>query len=110
MRTERLALTREFCLHYIDHIEPYVERGLYFQSFDRLYHAFQGFLQGLFISRRVYPIAYNKWIHEQVVEILGLPELYRRLPHILEIHNLESREVVERGESLRGFVDEYLVD
>lgn len=110
LRAERLAHTREFCLHYLDHIEPYVERGLYFQAFDRLYQGFQGFLQGLFIARRSYPIAYNKWIREQVEEILELPELYARLPHILEIPSLESRDVVHRGETLRALVDEYLVE
>lgn len=110
LRAERLAMTREFCHHFIDHIEPYVERGLYFQAFDRLYQAFQGMLQGLFIARRVYPIAYNKWIREQVVEILGLPELYARLPAILEIPSLESRDLVRNGEALRAIVEEYLVE
>lgn len=29
-------------------------------------------MQALFIARRTYPIAYDKWIREQVVDILGL--------------------------------------
>lgn len=100
LRAERLAMTRTFCRHYLAHIEPYVERGLYFQAFDRLYWAFQGFLQGLFLAKRTYPIAYNKWIKEQVVDILGLPELYRQLPSILEVRPLESRELVKNGKRL----------
>jgi hypothetical protein len=74
----------------LDHVPFFVGRGLYFQAFDRLYKAFQEFLQALFIARRVYPIAYNKWIHEQVAVRLGLPELYAQLPKILEITRLES--------------------
>ena len=108
LRAGRLSITREFCVHYIEHIEPYVGRGLYFQAFDRLYQAFQRFLQGLIIARRVYPIAYNKWIHEQVVEILGLPELYARLPTLFEIGRLESRELIVKGAMLNALVEEYL--
>lgn len=108
LRAERLAITREFCLYFLDHIEPYADRGLYFQAFDRLYQAFQGFLQGLFIAHRTYPIAYNKWIREQVEEILGLPELYRQLPHLFEIKAFESRELLEKSEQLRELVAVYL--
>jgi hypothetical protein len=110
LRAERLAATRGFCNYFLDHIEPYVERGLYFQAFDRLYNAFQGFLQGLFISRRSYPIAYNKWIREQVEEILRLPELYRQLPGLLEIQALESHELVEKAQRLRELTATYLIE
>ena len=110
LRAERLAATREFCDYFLDHVEPYVERGLYFQAFDRLYNALQGFLQGLFISQRRYPIAYNKWIREQVEDILGLPELYRQLPDMLEIPALESHDLVEKAERLRKITAKYLID
>jgi len=110
LRVERLSTTREFCHYFLDHIEPYVERGLYFQAFDRLYYALQGFLQGLFISRRKYPVAYNKWIREQVEEILRMPELYSRLPRILEIKALESRELVDKAKQLRELTERYLLD
>jgi hypothetical protein len=110
LRAERLSLTRTFCLYALDHIEPYVERGLYFQAFDRLYHGLQGFLQGLFISQRRYPIAYNKWIREQIEEILKLPELYRQLPGLLEIQTLESRELVEKAQRLRELTTIYLME
>ena len=72
LRRERLAAARAFCINNLDHIPLFVERGLYFQSFHRLYDAFREFLQALFITRRTYPIAYNKWIREQVEDILGL--------------------------------------
>jgi hypothetical protein len=84
-----------------------VERGLYFQSFRRLYNAFGEFLQALFIARRVYPIAYDKWICEQIEEILGLPELYRQLPALLEIPHFESREHAVKAETLRRLLHEY---
>ncbi len=110
LRRERLSTTHAFCNYALDHIEPYVERGLYFQAFDRLYYALQGFLQGLFIARRSYPIAYNKWIREQVEEVLELPELYRQLPSLLELQALESRELVEKGQRLRELTATYLIE
>lgn len=91
----------------LHHIPLYVERGLYFQSFDRLYNPFQEFLQALFIARRTYPIAYNKWIREQVEEILGLPELYAQLPRLLEIRHFESREIAEKAVTLERLLEAY---
>ena len=41
LRKERLAGVREFCLNNLGHIPLYVDRGLYFQAFDRLYNAFR---------------------------------------------------------------------
>ena len=72
LRNRRLAMVGEYCLNNIDHVAPYVERQLYFQAFRRLYNAAGEFLQALFIARRTYPIAYDKWIKEQLEEILGL--------------------------------------
>jgi len=83
-----------------------VARGLYFQSFNRLYDAFREFLQALFISCRTYPIAYDKWIREQVEEILGLPDLYQRLPRLLEISHFESDEIAQKAEELRGLLED----
>ena len=107
LRRERLASTRTFCINNLDHIPLFVDRGLYFQSFHRLYDAFGEFLQALFIARRTYPIAYNKWIREQVEEILGLPELYCQLPALFEIQHFESRELIGKAETLRRLVDIY---
>jgi hypothetical protein len=108
LRQERLAMVRDFCVNNLDHIPLFVERGLYFQSFNRLYDAFREFLQALFISRRTYPIAYDKWIREQVEEILGMPHLYQRLPGLLEISHFESDEVARKAEELRALVEEHL--
>lgn len=107
LRAERLAMVRKFCLNNLDHIPLYSDRGLHFQCLDRLYNAHREFLQALFISRRVYPIAYDKWIHEQVVEILGLPELYGQLVELFQIQDLQSGELVEKGEDLRQMVEIY---
>ena len=42
------------------------------------------------------PIAYDKWIQEQIVDILGLPELYNQLLRLFEIRNFESHEFLTR--------------
>ena len=107
LRAERLKMVRNFCLNNLNHIEPFARRGLYFQCFNRFYNAFREFLQALFIARRVYPLAYDKWIHEQIVEILGMPDLYEKLPHLFEIQHFESLEIVEKARILRGLVEEY---
>ena len=74
LRLSRLAMVREACARDLEAIPFYLNRGLYFQAFDRLYKAFQEFLQALFLARRTYPLAYNKWIREQVTEWLSLPD------------------------------------
>ena len=70
----------------------------------------QEFLQALFIARRVYPLAYNKWIRMQVEDWLGLPELYRALPQLISIRNIESSELVDRASDLNDLLDRWTVD
>jgi hypothetical protein len=107
LRRERLAAVRSFCLNNLHHIPLYVERGLYFQSLDRLHNSHQEFLQALFIARRTYPIAYNKWIREQVVDILGLPELYPHLTQLFEITSFESTELADKARALEQLLEQY---
>ena len=107
LRQKRLERVRWFCLNNLHHIPLYIERGLYFQSFDRLYNAYLEFLQALFIARRTYPIAYNKWIHEQIVEILDLPELYEQLPRLFEIKQFESGEIADKAKTLEDLLEKY---
>ncbi len=108
LRHARLAEVRWCCQHYLEHIPPYVERGPYFQSFARLWGAFQMFLQALFIAHRTYPIAYDKWIHEQVVELLGLPDLYLHLPPLFEIERFESAALVGKARDLQRLLDTWV--
>lgn len=111
LRLQRLRAARWFVLeNNLARIPWYVGRGLYFQAFDRFYRAFQGFLLGLHLARRTYPIAYNKWIHEQVAGNLGLPELYERLPPLFELGRFESAALDERASELAKLVEEYLVE
>ena len=108
LRQARLAEVRWCCQHALEHIPLYIERELYFQSFARLWGAFQMFLQALFIAHRTYPIAYDKWIHEQVVDILGLPDLYAQLPHLFEIERFESPALVGKAQDLQRLLDTYV--
>jgi len=107
LRLSRLAMVREACARDLEAIPFYLGRGLYFQAFDRLYKAFREFLQALFIARRTYPLCYNKWIQEQVIEWLSLPELYKELPPILSVRKIESAEVVEKADALRALLDRW---
>jgi len=109
LRRKRLCEVRRYCLNNLDHIPLFVDRGLHFQAFHRLYDAFREFLQALFISRRTYPIAYDKWIREQVVDILGLPELYGQLVQVISTGNIESGELAGKAAVLRSLADQYAV-
>lgn len=107
LRRARLAEVRRFCRNNLEHIPLYVARGLYFQSLGRLWNAFQEFLQALFISCGVYPIAYDKWIHEQVVEILDLPELYPQLTSLFEVERFESPALTHKAALLLELLETY---
>lgn len=108
LRQARLHQTLNFCRNNINHIEPYVQRGLYFQAFRRLYDASREFLQALFIAKRLYPIAYDKWVKKQLVEILGLPDLYQHFVALHEIHALESDELTHKGHLLKNYIEDYV--
>lgn len=110
LRKERLAEVRKYCLNNLDHIPLFVDRGLYFQAFNRFYDAFREFLQGIFISRRIYPIAYDKWIREQIEDILGLPELFQQLKGFLEVKRLDSQELAQKAGELEGLLEEHFTE
>jgi hypothetical protein len=110
LRRERLLAARWFVLdNNLERIPWFLGRELYFQAFDRFYRAFQGFLLGLHVARRTYPLAYNKWIREQVAETLGLPELYAQLPPLFELERFESRALDSKAAKLRDLLHEYVV-
>ncbi len=104
---ERLLEVRKYCTNNLSHVHTFVQRGIHFQAFHRLYDAFREFVQALFIARRTYPIAYDKWIREQVVDILGLPDLYRTLARIIAIPNIESDAASRNAVILEQLLEEY---
>jgi len=105
LRLERLLLSRNACEYDLDHIPFFMKRGLCFQAFDILCKAFQEYLQTLLIAHKTYPIAYNKWIKEQIVFCLNKPELYPKLPLILSVSDIQSNEIVEKAEMLRQLLN-----
>jgi predicted nucleotidyltransferase len=107
LRLNRLAMVRDACARDLEAIPFFLGRGLYFQAFDRLYKAFQEFLQALFVARRTYPLAYNKWIREQVAEWLCLPHLFKELPPILSVRRIESAELGEKADALRVLLERW---
>jgi len=108
LQLRRLAMTRNSCEYDLNHIPLYIQRALYFQAFDRLYIAFQKFLQAVFIAKRTYPISYNKWIKLQVETWLNIPDLYPRLSPIISVGNIESSEINEKAKILRELLDSYV--
>jgi hypothetical protein len=111
LRSERLEAARWFVVDCnLERIPWYLDRQLYFQAFDRFQRAFQGFLLGLHVARRTYPIAYNKWIREQLVENLGLPAVYEQLPKLFELDRFESRALETKAEALQQLADAHLTE
>lgn len=106
LRNSRLNMVVSACANDLNHVPWFAGRGLHFASFDRLYRALQVYLQALFISRRTYPIAYNKWIREQVVEILGLPDLYPALQSVLQVPGLSGGALEQNARALGALLDD----
>ena len=104
LRSERLELVVKYCRNNLAHIPLYVERGLYFQAVKRLHNALEEFLQCLFIARRTYPIAYDKWVREQVVDILRLPALYGQIVGLLEVEHLESTDLTDKSVVIENLI------
>jgi hypothetical protein len=97
-----LLLLINACQYDLDHIPFFIKRKLYFQAFDILCKAFQEYLQTLFIANKVYPIAYNKWIKEQIEKWLNMPDLYPKLPPVPSINDIESNEIIEKAICFAG--------
>ena len=110
VRTRRLNMIERYFFNHLDRISPYVERSLYFQANKRLHWAFEKFLQNLFIAKQVYPLCYDKWIEEQIVKFLELPELFEKLPKLFEITNFQSRELITKGHFLKDLYNNYVTD
>jgi hypothetical protein len=108
LRAVRLPAARNTCLGYLDRIPWFLDRELWFQALARLHGAFAWFLLALHIEHRTYPIAYDKWIREQIADNLNLPELYERLPGLFEITHLESRELEQKAIDLRVLTTRFL--
>jgi hypothetical protein len=110
LRAERLAAARMYAINDLDHVQLMLDRDEPFHAFHRLYVGFQEFVQALFVSYRAYPIAYDKWVREQVEGLLGLPALYRQLPPIIGIAHLDQTQIAASTERLRGLLAEWVTD
>jgi hypothetical protein len=108
LRATRLADVCMFCRNNLDHIPSMLERDEPFHAFHRLYLAFHEFLQALFISRRTYPIAYDKWVREQVEDILGLPELYAELPQLFDVGAMDRAKLAANGGRLERLLADWV--
>jgi hypothetical protein len=52
-------------------------------------------------------LSYTKWIREQVETRLALPELYRELPPLLSVRNLESNELGDKAAALHRLLERW---
>lgn len=105
LRADRMRMVKQAALYDLSYIPALVERGLIFQAFDRLYKAEQEFLQLLMIQKRRYPIAYNKWIQEQLVDWLNMNELFAELQNIIAVRSLAGENLLENQAKLKRLID-----
>lgn len=105
LRNERLAMVMMYVRNNLNHIHPYSERGLFFQCLKRLHHALEETLQALFIKARRYPIAYDKWIEEQVSGVLGRPDLYTLFVQVVTLPKLDAQTLQEKTSLLFSVLD-----
>lgn len=108
LRRRKLAEALGYFRNTIDHIEPFANRGFGHSCVKRLLIGLEEFLQALFISRRIYPIAYDKHLPEQIIEILGEEALYPKLAALFEIHTLDARSLIEKGNALSDLMSVYV--
>jgi hypothetical protein len=106
LRASRLAMVLMYARNNLNHIPPFSQRGLYFQCLKRLHHAVEETIQALFISARRYPIAYDKWVEEQVSEILGRPDIYNALVQAVTIPQLDAATFQEKAALVSTLLDE----
>ena len=104
LRQQRLEDVLLYLRNDIEHAELYVPRQLHFQAFQRIWHAFEEFVQALFIKRRTYPIAYDKWIREQLVGLLELPQVYQACVRLFEMNHFDGDELLHKARELRKLV------
>ncbi len=106
LRLQRLQMIIEACYYDLDHIAYYKKRALHFHALHVLNKAFQEYLQAVFISNKTYPIAYDKWIRYQVIDILKKPELFPLLAPVLSIADIESNEIIDNVKLLHGLLND----
>jgi hypothetical protein len=102
LRAQRLAEVRMYCRNNLDHIPWSIARGDRFHAFNRLYHATLELVQARFIERRVYPIAYDKWLEQQLRDLLGEPELGAVLAQALDFDAIDEGARMIAEELARG--------
>lgn len=105
LRDSRLAMVLRYAHNNLEHVLPFARRELYFQALKRLSHALEEYLQALFIARRIYPIAYDKWVREQVGVVLGEPGIYAELEGILTVPEFSVAAFEQRAGRLKRLVD-----
>jgi len=54
------------------------------------------------------PVSYDKWIREQIVELLKLPKVYNKTSSLFEIQNFERFETVFQAEELHRMLQTYV--
>lgn len=107
LAARRAARLRDVTVSHAHRVRRGLSRGSLFDAAERLRMGVQSFLAGLFVCRRVYPVDYAKWVEQQVMGLLVLPELLPPLRELFDIGPLDPERLRARAEALEALVDQY---
>jgi predicted nucleotidyltransferase len=108
LAAERAARLAELTVNHADRVRRGLSRGSLFDAAERLRMGVQSFLAGLFVHRRVYPVDYAKWVEQQVIGLVGLPELLPPLRKLFDIGPLDPERLHARAAALEELVEQWL--
>lgn len=108
LRNQRLTEARNSALESAEYVAWDHGRGHHYLALKRLQTSFEYFLHGLFISKRIYPIAYDKWLQEQFRDLLNMPQLYGHLTNILKIPEISGDSLNQSADQIKKLVGSFL--
>ncbi len=107
LRKARLNATKEEFDYKIWKTKWLADRGEYLASLGALLEAQRILLQHVFIKERKYPIDYTKWINEQCLKILRMPDLYQDIVSTISGLELTKRGMHEKANNLEQLFLKY---
>lgn len=108
LANKRAARLRQVTVNHAHRVRRGLSRGSLFDAAERLRMGVQSFLAGVFVCRRVYPVDYAKWVEQQIIGLLGLPELLPPLRELFDVGPLDPERLRARADALEALAGEWL--
>ncbi|NTJ36368.1 nucleotidyltransferase domain-containing protein [Agrobacterium rhizogenes] len=96
LRRKRSVAAFEGMQGSLNKVKSYARRDLHHAALASLHSAARFLLAALFIERRIYPVAYEKWIRWQLENLLGLEGVYAEFSAIKELERLDEKTLLAK--------------